>query len=143
MTQPTGDIWRALCAEVETLRNDIRWLGGEVSSARHRYIEAERKLEMVTCEKERAECLLRNYQAHTEKTKGQVEADKLASLIGELDGRKWAEVFCFMNPAIDKDIMIGWFCNAVMCGYDVAISRMNQSVNNLREPKPEDNNEAV
>lgn len=34
------------------------------------------------------------------------------------DARDWAEAFCERNPTIDRDVMIGWFANALMRGYD-------------------------
>lgn len=38
------------------------------------------------------------------------------------DAQDWAEAFCKLNPHIDKDIMIGWFANALMRGYDEGLS---------------------
>lgn len=113
-------IYRAMCAEVDTLRNDVKWLACALAEARKNSVDALNKLEDVQAEKNRLQATLKHYEAFDVRTRGQVEAEKLASLVGELDGHKWAEVFCFMNPAIDKDMMVGWFCNAIMTGYDIA-----------------------
>lgn len=40
-----------------------------------------------------------------------------------MDGMKWAETFCQMNPQVEVDIALAWFCNAVMAGYDEANRR--------------------
>jgi hypothetical protein len=34
----------------------------------------------------------------------------------------WAEAFCKINPGIDEDVMIGWFANALMRGYDQRVA---------------------
>lgn len=38
------------------------------------------------------------------------------------DGSKWAEEFIKMwsekKQDIDEDLMLGWFCNSIMAGYD-------------------------
>jgi hypothetical protein len=34
------------------------------------------------------------------------------------DARDWAEAFCKLHPDIDEGLMIGWFANALMRGYD-------------------------
>lgn len=39
------------------------------------------------------------------------------------DARDWAEAFCKINPAMTEDIMIGWFANALMRGYDEHVKR--------------------
>jgi len=116
----TLPMYQALCAEVEALRSDAKWLACALADARKQSIDAMNKVEDLMVEKDRLQATLKHYEMFEFKTKGQVEADKLASLVGELDGRKWAEVFCFMNPAINKDMMVGWFCNAIMTGYDIA-----------------------
>jgi len=40
------------------------------------------------------------------------------------DARDWAVAFCKLNPAIDENLMITWFANALMRGYDEATSRL-------------------
>lgn len=41
------------------------------------------------------------------------------------DAKDWAEAFCKFNPeGPPVDIMIGWFANALMRGYDEHASRM-------------------
>jgi hypothetical protein len=34
------------------------------------------------------------------------------------DARDWAKAFCKTNPAMDEEIMVVWFANALMRGYD-------------------------
>jgi hypothetical protein len=51
-------------------------------------------------------------------------------LINTFDGRVWAQEWCRIaneieeakdgRVVIDEGWMIGWFCNAMMCGYDHA-----------------------
>jgi hypothetical protein len=36
------------------------------------------------------------------------------------DARDWAEAFCKLNPSMDEGVMIAWFANALMRGYDHA-----------------------
>jgi hypothetical protein len=38
------------------------------------------------------------------------------------DARDWAEAFCKLNPSIEEDLMITWFANALMRGYDQRVS---------------------
>jgi len=35
-----------------------------------------------------------------------------------MDAKIWADEFCKRNSASDHGIMIGWFANAIMVGYD-------------------------
>lgn len=42
-------------------------------------------------------------------------------LHGTMDAMVWAKSFCAGNsPSPGLDIMIGWFANSIMCGYDHA-----------------------
>jgi hypothetical protein len=34
------------------------------------------------------------------------------------DAHDWARAFCKLNPSIDEDLMVTWFANALMRGYD-------------------------
>ena len=34
------------------------------------------------------------------------------------DARDWAAAFCKINPQADEEIMLTWFANALMRGYD-------------------------
>jgi hypothetical protein len=34
------------------------------------------------------------------------------------DAKDWAEAFCKQFPQMDVDIMVAWFANALMRGYD-------------------------
>jgi hypothetical protein len=42
--------------------------------------------------------------------------------LGEFDGSKWAEEFMRLfghrKDDIDEGLMLGWFCNAIMTGFD-------------------------
>lgn len=38
------------------------------------------------------------------------------------DARDWAEAFCKHHPEIDEGLMIAWFANALMRGYDEGLS---------------------
>jgi hypothetical protein len=46
------------------------------------------------------------------------------------DAKDWAEHFCKLNPEMkDKeDLMMVWFANALMRGYDEGLSRMAKKV---------------
>jgi hypothetical protein len=48
-----------------------------------------------------------------------LEPGDLLSALG-MDGHKWAEAFCELNPEADFDLMVSWFCNACMAGWDAA-----------------------
>lgn len=39
------------------------------------------------------------------------------------DARDWAAAFCKLNPSIDEGLMIVWFANALMRGYDEHAAR--------------------
>lgn len=47
------------------------------------------------------------------------------------DARDWAEAFCKIHPGVDEDLMVGWFANALMRGFDEGRSR-------VVEPSPVD-----
>lgn len=34
------------------------------------------------------------------------------------DATDWAKAFCKLNPSMDEGLMIAWFANALMRGYD-------------------------
>jgi hypothetical protein len=34
------------------------------------------------------------------------------------DARDWAKAFCKVCPDVDEGLMLGWFANALMRGYD-------------------------
>jgi len=36
------------------------------------------------------------------------------------DARDWAQAFCERYPQMDQDVMLTWFANALMRGYDQA-----------------------
>ncbi len=35
-----------------------------------------------------------------------------------MDGKLWTEEFCKRFPQCNEDEVLGWFCNAIMAGYD-------------------------
>lgn len=39
------------------------------------------------------------------------------------DAKDWAAAFCKQNPSIDEGLMIAWFANALMRGFDEHASR--------------------
>jgi len=40
-----------------------------------------------------------------------------------MDARVWADEFAKVHPEIDQGLMLGWFANAIMAGYDTANAR--------------------
>jgi hypothetical protein len=42
------------------------------------------------------------------------------------DARDWAMAFCARNPGVDVDLMVTWFANALMRGYDEHAARSSQ-----------------
>jgi hypothetical protein len=38
------------------------------------------------------------------------------------DARDWAEAFCKLNPSMNEDLMMTWFANALMRGYDQRVA---------------------
>jgi hypothetical protein len=39
------------------------------------------------------------------------------------DAVDWAKAFCKLNPQMDEELMITWFANALMRGYDEHAAR--------------------
>lgn len=35
-----------------------------------------------------------------------------------MNGSLWAKAFCALNPGHDEELMLAWFCNAIMAGWD-------------------------
>lgn len=50
---------------------------------------------------------------------------------GEFDAQKWAKEFKRLYPDSDEELMLSWFANAIMTGYDKAIQERRE----LRELK--------
>lgn len=51
------------------------------------------------------------------------------------DGSVWAKEFMKMNfkpENIDEGLMLAWFCNAIMCGYDHSERKNQQELTKLR-----------
>ncbi len=55
------------------------------------------------------------------------------TLVGEVDAMKWAE--CFTEKATekpeiatDKNVMVAWFANAIMAGYDKVAKDIKDSM---------------
>jgi hypothetical protein len=42
------------------------------------------------------------------------------------DARDWAAAFCKHHPDIDEGLMLAWFANALMRGYDQRVSEQIQ-----------------
>ncbi len=40
--------------------------------------------------------------------------------VPSFDASDWAEAFCKQYPDIPEDVMVGWFANALMRGFDQA-----------------------
>jgi hypothetical protein len=47
------------------------------------------------------------------------------------DARDWAAAFCKLNPSIDEDLMLAWFANALMRGYDEHAARSIREGNGI------------
>lgn len=45
-----------------------------------------------------------------------------------MDAQVWANEFAKQFPEIDKGTMLGWFANAIMAGYDTAMSKRAERV---------------
>ena len=45
-----------------------------------------------------------------------------------MDGMAWAVEFNQRFPAVSVDDALGWFCNAIMRGYDTATSRQSDAL---------------
>lgn len=44
------------------------------------------------------------------------------------DAMDWAKAFCKLYPNMEEDVMLGWFANALMRGYDEHASRTSAAV---------------
>jgi hypothetical protein len=40
------------------------------------------------------------------------------------DARDWAKAFCQRNPTMDEELMVAWFSNALMRGFDEACAQL-------------------
>jgi hypothetical protein len=49
---------------------------------------------------------------------GQHDARDPNWLLSTMDGKDWADEFCRLNNAANHGMMLAWFCNAIMVGYD-------------------------
>ncbi len=47
------------------------------------------------------------------------------------DARVWAKEFCRLFPGHDEGLMISWFANAIMAGYDYAVNKIKDEIKNL------------
>ncbi len=54
-----------------------------------------------------------------------------------MDGKIWAKEFCARNSASDESIMLGWFANAIMAGYDEAMRRSKRTIE-IQQERPTD-----
>ena len=54
--------------------------------------------------------------------------DELAIKLHQtMDASVWAKEFCIQNPDADESVMLTWFANAIMVGYDTAMNRCNSA----------------
>lgn len=49
------------------------------------------------------------------------------------DAQDWAKAFCKLNPSMDEGLMLTWFANALMRGFDEHAARPNGAIENARE----------
>lgn len=51
-----------------------------------------------------------------------------------MDGKKWTEAFLQLHPegSADHGLLLGWFCNAIMAGYDAATHKQSKELQQLR-----------
>ena len=54
-------------------------------------------------------------------------------LLGNMDAKIWAEEFKKQYPIIDEEIMLGWFANAIMTGYDKKVTKLKAELCNANE----------
>lgn len=54
------------------------------------------------------------------------EAEPLDVQALGMDGHKWAAAFCARFQAVEFDDALGWFCNAIMVGFDEAARQSQQ-----------------
>lgn len=127
---PTLPMYESLIAETETLRNDIKWLASELSKNRKMVLDLQKQRDSLLKDRETILSISNYFKQLSEKTKGEIEADKLASLVSNADGKKWAAVFCEFNPAMNEEVMVAWFCNAIMCGWDAAEAKQRKGNEN-------------
>lgn len=50
-----------------------------------------------------------------------------------IDGKLWAEAFCKLHPTVDVSDALGWFCNAIMAGYDEGSRRTWDAVSEFHQ----------
>lgn len=60
---------------------------------------------------------------------------------GEFDALKWAKEFKRLYPDSDEELMLGWFANAIMTGYDKAWNEVSRQQE--YEAKRNDNSKAT
>jgi hypothetical protein len=53
--------------------------------------------------------------------------------VPSFDARDWARAFCKQYPAIDEHVMLGWFANALMRGYDEGVGQALRQVGSTQE----------
>ena len=46
------------------------------------------------------------------------------SCVTSFDAREWAKEFCSYYPEVPEEMVIGWFANALMLGFDEAMMRL-------------------
>jgi hypothetical protein len=57
--------------------------------------------------------------------RGEAVTDEV-NLHATIDAEVWAAEFCRLFPDADYGLMLGWFANAIMTGYDEAMRRVER-----------------
>ena len=63
------------------------------------------------------------YSVHRAEKKTLTARERPDWPLSSFDARDWAEAFCKLNPGVDEGLMIAWFANALMRGYDEHAAR--------------------
>lgn len=61
---------------------------------------------------------------------------KATELASSMDAVIWAREFCKLNSSADFEMMIGWFANAIMAGYDEAKRRARKEASSVKKECP-------
>ena len=55
---------------------------------------------------------------------GKPECERPDWPLPSFDAKDWAKAFCQRNPSIDEELMVTWFANALMRGFDECQMRL-------------------
>lgn len=67
----------------------------------------------------------------TETAKEETAGD-LYKRLQTMDASVWAKEFKKLNPESDEGLMLAWFANSIMCGYDIANKRSDEKFETIR-----------